>query len=594
MLSAVQRSKKRVLRARGGTQALLDAASAAGDEGDERFAGAFARLSSYKSAHRQSTKLAACRAEWVEQLASLRAAAASLSRDARAFAEPGGGGESDDGARRAAAAALDELRAMVACLAAAAAAAAEEPGDARGAARAEATALVARMLCGARDAHEARGAALARDAEDAAADLAAATAPLLRNLRDARAAEPELSELLAGGDLADADDADLEAARAELEAEWAARAVAEAEAKEARETAFFEALERLGDGGGDDARGAWDDASHDVFLQHVALRDGGSKTAAKALELLAVSLPEKHVEEIRAHVGRHEACRARARGDRAAREERKAWRDAFAARCAAALRSAADEASARRARDAECAELEARRKALHDDVAALRADRARRDSLSQHESEVAAEAAAAEADRAAEAAAVRREAARAAVLAYKAATAAARAEAAREAERRRAADELRKASRLKRNVARSSYRSSLRDDRRREAAVALDRAAAADAARALALEKLAASVPYYDAIQAAVADLSKTTAAAEAHRADNRPDPDACRTGLAYADGGVPGLSDERVFADVRFKLGFALRAAGLSGSVAAKAAVQRAVGPMAVNPLTGFRIGAV
>ena len=45
---------------------------------------------------------------------------------------------------------------------------------------------------------------------------------------------------------------------------------------------------------------------------------------------------------------------------------------------------------------------------------------------------------------------------------------------------------------------------AVRDDRRREAAVALDRAAAADAARALALEKLAASVPYYDAIQAAV------------------------------------------------------------------------------------------
>ena len=108
------------------------------------------------------------------------------------------------------------------------------------------------------------------------------------------------------------------------------------------------------------------------------------------------------------------------------------------------------------------------------------------------------------------------------------------------------------------------------------------KAARADAARAVALERIAASVPYADAIKNVEADVHKPTAATEAHRAENRLPDD--KTGY------TSGLSDARVFADVRFKVACALREAGVARTAAAQSTIANLVGPRAVNPITGQR----
>ena len=62
---------------------------------------------------------------------------------------------------------------------------------------------------------------------------------------------------------------------------------------------------------------------------------------------------------------------------------------------------------------------------------------------------------------------------------------------------------------------------------------------------------------------------------------------------FAFTDdktGYTSGLSDARVFADVRFKVACALREAGVARTAAAQSTIANLVGPRAVNPITGQR----
>ena len=110
----------------------------------------------------------------------------------------------------------------------------------------------------------------------------------------------------------------------------------------------------------------------------------------------------------------------------------------------------------------------------------------------------------------------------------------------------------------------------------------VERLARADEARAIALEALARTVPYFEAISNIENDVTKTTAAVEAQRADQRT--------AADKTGYTTGLTDERVFRDPAFKVGLAMRSLGVARTGAARDAVARLVGPRAVNSITGAR----
>ena len=157
-----------------------------------------------------------------------------------------------------------------------------------------------------------------------------------------------------------------------------------------------------------------------------------------------------------------------------------------------------------------------------------------------------------------------------------------------EAERKLAEQAARKErERLQREQAkhgaeRARYRESVREAQRSEKEKALERLARADEARAIALEALARTVPYFEAISNIENDVTKTTAAVEAQRADQRT--------AADKTGYTTGLTDERVFRDPAFKVGLAMRSLGVARTGAARDAVARLVGPRAMNPITGAR----
>ena len=101
------------------------------------------------------------------------------------------------------------------------------------------------------------------------------------------------------------------------------------------------------------------------------------------------------------------------------------------------------------------------------------------------------------------------------------------------------------------------------------------------------LNALAATVPYWDKLVAAEADLSKTTKA--------RENDVYCEdlTGLytfQQGEGKLRSFTNEKVFSDVRFRLGAALHAAGVS-QTAASAAMIRQLIPRAPERTTGIGI---
>ena len=97
--------RRRILRARGSTSALIEAAAAAGGEGEDRFASAFGRLDAARRRHKRAARLDAGRAAWMQQHAALAQAARRFDDDEKATVPR------DDLSQ------IDELRTMVACLA---------------------------------------------------------------------------------------------------------------------------------------------------------------------------------------------------------------------------------------------------------------------------------------------------------------------------------------------------------------------------------------------------------------------------------------------------------------------------------------------
>ena len=78
--------------------------------------------------------------------------------------------------------------------------------------------------------------------------------------------------------------------------------------------------------------------------------------------------------------------------------------------------------------------------------------------------------------------------------------------------------------------------------------------------RQLALERLAASVPYKEAIDAIEIDPERTKQATIASALEKQKQ-------LQLFKAGGDGYTIETLFKDVRFKIGLALRDAGVSGS---------------------------
>ncbi len=139
-----------------------------------------------------------------------------------------------------------------------------------------------------------------------------------------------------------------------------------------------------------------------------------------------------------------------------------------------------------------------------------------------------------------------------------------------------AAAEAARKARRQANGARVTYRIG----KRQEAAAAAQQlrwqAQLRETKRLEAIARIAASVPYADAISAASADPLKPTKATEAWTAEVNFDRGAFTSNV--------GFTDAKLFSDPRFKLGHALRDAGVHHSKAS-AAVIKAACPVARAP---------
>lgn len=81
------------------------------------------------------------------------------------------------------------------------------------------------------------------------------------------------------------------------------------------------------------------------------------------------------------------------------------------------------------------------------------------------------------------------------------------------------------------------------------------------------LNKLAEQVPYFDAIQSVESRLDYITAAADAQRYQKPEE-------ISRGHHALNGFADVKLFQDARFRLGLALREAGVHQSAAAAAVI--------------------
>ena len=331
----------------------------------------------------------------------------------------------------------------------------------------------------------------------------------------------------------------------------------------------------------------WDSASLRLFSEAVR---GATSVAAK-MERLKLAFPERSSSELGSELSRRFASKRRREAHRASAEKRRAWKVDFGLRLEKRVREAVEDFERRRVSREDAADLEARRRELHNELDRLRRQKEDADAEKMRLDASERERRQTEELTLEETKQKRLAVARDAVAAYKIAAEAARAQALQAAEAAQKRDNTLKKSRLRQNEARSAFRAqkrrqerAARDDQRRRAE------AAASDARRIALENIAASLPYADALASAVADIHKPTKATIASRADQRPDPSTYLTGLSYADGSYApheGLAaDDRLFKDFRFKLASALRDAGIAHTSAAKAIVQHHIPRLARNPI--------
>ncbi|GMH93249.1 hypothetical protein TL16_g12577 [Triparma laevis f. inornata] len=159
-----------------------------------------------------------------------------------------------------------------------------------------------------------------------------------------------------------------------------------------------------------------------------------------------------------------------------------------------------------------------------------------------------------------------------------------------EEERRKAEEkenELRE-ERMKVNKERIDYRTIVMGEKMRQKSHEEEMEKIRETEKLERLSALAATVPYYDNIINCKADLSKSTKARE-----NDIYEDIGLTGLTdfqLGEGRLRCFTNEKVFSDVRFRLGQALRQAGIAGSEASRAVVRAAV-PRAPERTTGIGI---
>lgn len=138
--------------------------------------------------------------------------------------------------------------------------------------------------------------------------------------------------------------------------------------------------------------------------------------------------------------------------------------------------------------------------------------------------------------------------------------------------------------RMEENGERVEYRGIVRVEKMREKEHEMEMKRIREREMIERLNALAATVPYWDNVVNAKADLEKSTVA--------RENDVYCEdlTGLysfQQGDGKLRSFTNEKVFSDVRFRLGAALRAAGISGTAASGNVIRQMI-PRASNPITG------
>ena len=143
---------------------------------------------------------------------------------------------------------------------------------------------------------------------------------------------------------------------------------------------------------------------------------------------------------------------------------------------------------------------------------------------------------------------------------------------AREAAREATVAEQRRQSRRRENGARVTYRIGKRQEAAAHAQQLRWESQVKEARRLEAIARIAASVPYAAALENLVANPLKPTVAAQAWGAEAHFDRSHFRTDPNAIN---KGYSDAKLFSNPAFKLGYALREAGVNRSAASAAAIK-------------------
>jgi len=114
----------------------------------------------------------------------------------------------------------------------------------------------------------------------------------------------------------------------------------------------------------------------------------------------------------------------------------------------------------------------------------------------------------------------------------------------------------------------------------------LEKSDEAELARQKRLDALAASVPYYDAVNSVKSDINKTTVS----RINDVYEP-LSENGLADFQQGIrkmTGFTNEKIFSDPKFRLAHQLHESGVASSAYSCAVVKRLI-PREVERTTGI-----
>ena len=150
---------------------------------------------------------------------------------------------------------------------------------------------------------------------------------------------------------------------------------------------------------------------------------------------------------------------------------------------------------------------------------------------------------------------------------------------------RKMIEESLRLERMEKNCERVEYRTILMGEKMRQMQHEAELKTIQEMEKLERLSALAATVPYYERLLNAKADLSKMTVAREndVYQED--------LTGLSdfqHGEGKLRSFTNEKVFSDVRFRLGAALHAAGIAQSAASRAVVRQLI-PRAPERTTGI-----